>query len=454
MPARRNAAEFYDAKDKKPGGKREGVLRLRRVGTGGEEERWPARRPARRSSLRPDHLGRGDWPGGYGAAATARFPNVSLLNRGRQVSCPIKGSAGAGPELHGRLAQLVRALSSHGRGHRFESCAAHSGKSPLCSRFAAGRPERRDDVCTLRCTVSLAAVKKNGPSADAAVEGRSQTFRSALWLLLTARSEGLLMPREPKPWFRRQTGWWMVQLEGRQIKLVKGRANRKDALARYHALMAQQAANPPVASDQHTVASIIDRYLIFAEQKLAADTLALRTRYLQMFAESEGWRPLAACLPLHLEEWLSANEAHWSSDWTRKTVVAAVQRPFNWAVKTRIIVANPFRGVTHPEGDPRDPINQDQFRALLKAAGGRRGRSRPSPGARFRQIVMFLYLTGCRPGEAAQLKWSNVQLDRRRIVLKRHKTRAQLERAEATRDPPGRCCRRPATPHSSSPGAR
>ncbi len=28
MPARRNAAEFYDAKDKKPAGKREGTIKL------------------------------------------------------------------------------------------------------------------------------------------------------------------------------------------------------------------------------------------------------------------------------------------------------------------------------------------------------------------------------------------------------------------------------------------
>jgi hypothetical protein len=28
MPARRNSSEFYDAKDKKPGGKREGTLKL------------------------------------------------------------------------------------------------------------------------------------------------------------------------------------------------------------------------------------------------------------------------------------------------------------------------------------------------------------------------------------------------------------------------------------------
>src|SRR5438067_13221903 len=36
MPARRNAAEFYDAKDKKPAGKREGTLKLGALETPGK----------------------------------------------------------------------------------------------------------------------------------------------------------------------------------------------------------------------------------------------------------------------------------------------------------------------------------------------------------------------------------------------------------------------------------
>ncbi len=30
-------------------------------------------------------------------------------------------------QINGQLAQLVSALPSHGRGHRFESCIAHNG---------------------------------------------------------------------------------------------------------------------------------------------------------------------------------------------------------------------------------------------------------------------------------------------------------------------------------------
>ena len=40
----------------------------------------------------------------------------------------------------GRMAQLVRALPSHGRGHRFESCYAHQVKAQVnCSPIEQGR---------------------------------------------------------------------------------------------------------------------------------------------------------------------------------------------------------------------------------------------------------------------------------------------------------------------------
>ena len=49
-------------------------------------------------------------------------------------------------------------------------------------------------------------------------------------------------------------------------------------------------------------------------------------------------------------------------------------------------------------------------------------RKRPTPGARFRQLLVFLWYTGCRPGEAAKLKWADIDFKRQRIVLMQHKT--------------------------------
>jgi hypothetical protein len=63
------------------------------------------------------------------------------------------------------------------------------------------------------------------------------------------------MPREPKPWFNRQTGWWSTDLAGARYKLVRGKPGderrktpTKEATEALAALLAQCALNPPVES--------------------------------------------------------------------------------------------------------------------------------------------------------------------------------------------------------------
>ncbi len=114
--------------------------------------------------------------------------------------------------------------------------------------------------------------------------------------------------------------------------------------------------------------------------------------------------------------------AQWKSDWTLSSVVSIVQRPFNWAVTQGLIDKNPFRGVKKTQGEPRRPITDEEFQSLLRASAGTWHRMKPTPGARFRQILIFLRYTGCRPGEAATLKWSDIDLDAAVIVLRKYKT--------------------------------
>jgi integrase len=131
--------------------------------------------------------------------------------------------------------------------------------------------------------------------------------------------------------------------------------------------------------------------------------------------------------------------------------VAVIHRPFNWAAKQRLIAANPFRGVSHRAGDPRRPMTDAEFEALLVAADGRRKpaadrypsgrkvcpsdqkRRKPTSAAdRFRELLRFLRLTGARPGEAANLEWSHIDLDAAVIVLTVHKT-SRTQRAPKPR---------------------
>jgi integrase len=66
-------------------------------------------------------------------------------------------------------------------------------------------------------------------------------------------------------------------------------------------------------------------------------------------------------------------------------------------------------------------MTQQEFQAILRASGGKKWK-KPTPGARFRRILLYLWLTGCRPSEAAVLTWDNVDFERRLVTLKEHKT--------------------------------
>jgi integrase len=237
------------------------------------------------------------------------------------------------------------------------------------------------------------------------------------------------MARNSHPWFRRSDGWWYVKISGKQQKLARGRGNKAEAVHRWHELTLERANNPSVDSRNHTVASIIDLYLTHSKRSYSQRSFATRHHYLERFAEAHGFRPISECLPIHLTGWLDSN-LKWKSDWTLANVVSIIQPPFNWAVLQRLIVANPFRGIRHRCGEPRRPMTDKEFWALVRATAPKRptGKKRlkrcrrPTPGERFRQVLFFLRYTGARPSEMSGLTWDDVNLEAGAIVLFKHKT--------------------------------
>lgn len=247
------------------------------------------------------------------------------------------------------------------------------------------------------------------------------------------------MPRQAHPWFRRSDGWWYVKINGKPEKLVKGRRKKSAAVDRWHELMLERASNPPPDATEHTVASIIDLYLSHSKRSYAPESYSVRKHYLQAFAEAHGFRLVRDCLPIHLTTWLDAHPK-WASDWTLGNVVNIVRRPFNWAVQQGVLALNPFRSVKRRLGEPRRPVTEEEFRALLRATnrklpeGWKRVRppKRPSPGARFRQMLLFLRFTGARTGEMTVLTWDDVDLEKGIAVLRKHKT-SRTQRVPAPR---------------------
>jgi hypothetical protein len=140
------------------------------------------------------------------------------------------------------------------------------------------------------------------------------------------------MARTARPWFYKQTGWWMAYVNGRKEKLAEGRGNKKQAVIRLKELQLQVLTNPAPESPEQTVASVIEGYQDFASRRLAASTVAMRWPYLQSFAEKHGWRLVSQCRPEHIDQWLDEHPG-WKSDWTKNSAIRNVQVAFNWAVK-------------------------------------------------------------------------------------------------------------------------
>lgn len=167
----------------------------------------------------------------------------------------------------------------------------------------------------------------------------------------------------------------------------------------------------PEASDNPTVAWVIDLYLDFDRRATEARTHAERRRVLGLLREEYGHRALDLCKPAHVELWFAAHP-EWQSAWTQQRINATVQRPFNWAAKLGLIPRNPFWGVSRRPGEPGRAMEEWEFRRLLRRTD-----------ALFRRVLLFLRLTGCRPGEMSRLEWSHVDTEHGVIVLHQHKTR-------------------------------
>lgn len=217
-----------------------------------------------------------------------------------------------------------------------------------------------------------------------------------------------------RPWYWKARGGWYTTFGGKQVLLAKGRANKAVAEKKLLELRLEAASNPGIDSERQTVGSVLDAYLGHAKRHLSARHFEHEKSLLQQFNDAHGFRVVTECRPIHLTQWVDG-KPQWKAAWTLHRVIATVKRPFLWAMAQKLIESNPFHGVNHRQGGARRPVTDAEFQSLLRSAPGRMGKP-------FRQALIFMRFTGCRPGEMAGLRWSDIDLANRKIVLAVHKT--------------------------------
>jgi integrase len=223
------------------------------------------------------------------------------------------------------------------------------------------------------------------------------------WLLL----EGYPVARTPKPWFREDRQAWFVTINGERHNLGP---DEKQAFRKFHQIMAAPDPLPePHQPVGLSVADIFEKFLEWCQKRRAPNTYEWLRYRIQMFIDAHGDAvnlSATSLKPFDLAEWIDKHD--WSANY-RRGIIAAVQRPFNWAVKLGYIRENPIRHLEKPSATRREQIiTPEQWPAI---------RDRYSDGDPFRDLLEFAWETGCRPQEVKKIEARHVQIAAHRVLF-------------------------------------
>jgi len=219
------------------------------------------------------------------------------------------------------------------------------------------------------------------------------------------------------PWQRKQDGCWYTTINRIAIKLGTADETWETIEQRY----AEELAKTEKPT-RWTVAALIDRFLEHSRHKNSEDTYEWYRGRLESFKTHVGPKLKVTALdPDTVLDWVE-REFGKRSDSTRANAIRCVTRAMNWGVKTRKLKFNPIVGIERPTPGSRElTIDFDQFMELLMLVKDKA----------FRDVLMFLWLTGARPQEfrvieARHVSGATITLDRKQSKGKKVKRKIWL----------------------------
>lgn len=157
------------------------------------------------------------------------------------------------------------------------------------------------------------------------------------------------------------------------------------------------------------IQELCSKYLAWCVNHRSPRTLEWYAGYLKSFLAHTGIAEMLimALKPYHIMEWVDSKST-WGNTYKRGAIVA-VQRLCNWACEMGYIENTPIRKVKKPQVDRREiymkPEDYEQILATV-------GHNDP-----FRDFLIFVWLTGCRPQEARHIEPRHIDLENRRVIF-------------------------------------
>lgn len=197
---------------------------------------------------------------------------------------------------------------------------------------------------------------------------------------------------KPKIWRRGQTGSYYATIDGKQVRLGK---TEQDAKQRYDYLMGVVGRQSLGRVDD-----LLDAFLEWVDINRSDATYAVYLEQLKSFNKSisPGLR-ICDLKPFHLTKWI--DQQTWNTT-SKNKAVGAIKRAFNWAMDEGYINHSPIARMKKPPARIRETLIPLE---LWMAIGG------IVKDQAFRDLLIILRQTGCRPYEARTVQASNVRGD-------------------------------------------
>lgn len=215
--------------------------------------------------------------------------------------------------------------------------------------------------------------------------------------------------RTARPWFRSDRDAWYVQHGGKQVLLARGKANKAEATAAFHKLMAGGGVASP-AIDSMPVASLCDMFLDFSEANHTRDVYDNYKLFLNAFCRQFGKLAANSIKPFHVNKWVDGKKS-WKG--AKHHAIVAVKRVYSWSIQQGLITVHPLKSLIAPRCNRRERIPTPEERRLILES---------IKDTAFRDFLTALAGTGCRPSEVAGVTAADFNSAMGVWVLKQHKT--------------------------------
>lgn len=125
------------------------------------------------------------------------------------------------------------------------------------------------------------------------------------------------------------------------------------------------------------------------------------------FLKDDSSIPASDLKPFHVSEWVDSNPT-WGDTYKGGAIVA-IKRVYNWAIELGYADINPIARLKKPTAKRREIyMTNDDFQQILGMI---------KEGDPFRDLLLTVWFTGCRPQEVRHIEPRHVDLEKERIVF-------------------------------------